>query len=181
MNKAILGIVIVGAFLIGILSANPVVEAVGGWQLAFQGLDTRVTDLENLTPSVDNEFAVLLRDLAPANVGEFWGARDESGGPSSDLNQIFPKGEVPTGTINGFLVKVSAPDTLPVDVRLFLDGSPTTLSCTIPAGSLSCEAVGSVPVVGIGELVMKNEGPNGTPDATGVLREPTALLTMELD
>jgi len=47
MNKAILGIVIAGAFVVGIFSANPVVEAVGGWQLAFEGLDTRITDLEN--------------------------------------------------------------------------------------------------------------------------------------
>ena len=35
MKKAILGIAIAGAFVIGILSANPVVEAVGGWQQAF--------------------------------------------------------------------------------------------------------------------------------------------------
>jgi len=36
MNKlGIWAIAIAGAFLIGILSANPVVEAVGGWQAAF--------------------------------------------------------------------------------------------------------------------------------------------------
>jgi len=50
MNKTILGIAIAGAFLIGILSANPVVEAVGGWQQAFVGLDTRITALENQPP-----------------------------------------------------------------------------------------------------------------------------------
>ena len=48
MNKlGIWAIVIAGAFLIGIVSANPVVEAVGGWQLAFDGLDARITGLEN--------------------------------------------------------------------------------------------------------------------------------------
>jgi len=47
MKKSILlGIAISGAFLIGILSANPVI-AVGGWQLAFDGLDTRITALED--------------------------------------------------------------------------------------------------------------------------------------
>ena len=40
-------IAIAGAFLIGILSANPIVEAVGGWQPAVDGLDTRITTLEN--------------------------------------------------------------------------------------------------------------------------------------
>jgi len=51
MNKlGIWAIVIAGAFVIGVLSANPVVEAVGGWQLAFVGLDTRVTALENPSP-----------------------------------------------------------------------------------------------------------------------------------
>lgn len=35
MNKAILGIAIAGAFLIGAFTANPVVEAVGGWKEAL--------------------------------------------------------------------------------------------------------------------------------------------------
>jgi len=48
LNKlGIWGIAIAGAFVIGILSANPVVEAVGGWQGAFDGLDARITALEN--------------------------------------------------------------------------------------------------------------------------------------
>ena len=48
MNKlGIWAIVVAGAFFLGILTANPVVEAVGGWQGAFEGLDTRITALEN--------------------------------------------------------------------------------------------------------------------------------------
>jgi len=47
MNKTILlGIAITGAFIVGILSANPVGEAVGGWQPVVDGLDARVTALE---------------------------------------------------------------------------------------------------------------------------------------
>ena len=48
MNKlGIWAIAIVAAFFVGILSANPVVEAVSGWKAAFDGLDTRITALEN--------------------------------------------------------------------------------------------------------------------------------------
>jgi len=62
MNKlGIWGIVIAGAFLIGVVSANPVVEAAGGWKATFDDLSsqitsndvdiedhqTRITDLEN--------------------------------------------------------------------------------------------------------------------------------------
>jgi len=47
MNKlGIWAIAVAGAFVIGILSANPVVEAVGGWQPAVAGLDARITALE---------------------------------------------------------------------------------------------------------------------------------------
>jgi len=43
MNKlGIWAIAIAGAFVIGVLSANPVVEAVGGWQLAIQGLQDQI-------------------------------------------------------------------------------------------------------------------------------------------
>ena len=47
MNKlSIWTIAITGAFVIGVLSANPVVEAVGGWQPVVDGLDARITTLE---------------------------------------------------------------------------------------------------------------------------------------
>jgi len=47
MNKlGIWAIAIAGAFVIGVLSANPVVEAVGGWQPVVDGLDARITALE---------------------------------------------------------------------------------------------------------------------------------------
>jgi len=50
MNKlGIWGIVIAGAFFVGVLSANPVVEAVGGWKAAIAGHETRITDLESQT------------------------------------------------------------------------------------------------------------------------------------
>jgi len=48
MRKTILlGIAIASAFIIGTLTTNPVVDAVGGWQLAVDGLDARITALEN--------------------------------------------------------------------------------------------------------------------------------------
>jgi len=46
MNKTILlGIAISGAFIVGILSANPVVEAVGGWQAAFDDLQEQINNI----------------------------------------------------------------------------------------------------------------------------------------
>ena len=53
MNKTIAIAGIISAFFVGILSANPVVEAVGGWQDAFGGLDTRITSLENQPAGVN--------------------------------------------------------------------------------------------------------------------------------
>ena len=54
MHKlGIWAIAIAGAFVIGILSANPVVEAVGGWQAAIAGHETRITDLENQLPGAE--------------------------------------------------------------------------------------------------------------------------------
>jgi len=56
MNKlGILAIAIAGAFLIGILSANPVVEAVGGWKPAVDDLQSQIdaiTSLESPTTYV---------------------------------------------------------------------------------------------------------------------------------
>jgi len=47
MNKlGIWAIAIATAFVIGVLSANPVVEGVGGWQAAIAGHETRITTLE---------------------------------------------------------------------------------------------------------------------------------------
>jgi len=40
-------IAIAGAFVIGVFSANPVVDAAGGWKAAIAGHETRITDLEN--------------------------------------------------------------------------------------------------------------------------------------
>jgi len=47
MNKQVLfGLAITTAFVIGVLSANPVVDAAGGWQPVVDGLDARITALE---------------------------------------------------------------------------------------------------------------------------------------
>ena len=53
MNKAILGIAIAGAFLIGVLSANPVVEAVGGWKVAIADHETRISEIENVLDPIE--------------------------------------------------------------------------------------------------------------------------------
>jgi len=48
-RSLLLGVAISGVLIVGILSTNPVI-AVGGWQLAFDGLDTRITALEVSQP-----------------------------------------------------------------------------------------------------------------------------------
>ena len=72
MNKlGIWAIAIAGAFVIGVLSANPVVEAVGGWQLAVEGLDARITALENQPAPESQLYEVSDTTVIPA--GEFFG------------------------------------------------------------------------------------------------------------
>jgi len=61
-KQVILGIALASAFLIGVLSANPVVEAVGGWQPAVDGLDARITALEN-QPAVTLETITVSESL----------------------------------------------------------------------------------------------------------------------
>ena len=47
MNKlGIWAIVVAGAFFVGVLSANPVVEAVGGWKAAVIELNDDISDIE---------------------------------------------------------------------------------------------------------------------------------------
>ncbi len=53
MNKlGIWAIAIAGAFVIGVLSANPVVEAVGGWQPAIQGLQDQIDSIPAPEPQI---------------------------------------------------------------------------------------------------------------------------------
>jgi len=169
MNKlGIWAIAIAGAFVIGVLSANPVVDAVGGWQAAIAGQEVRISELEEivfkLPIRIDSEGGV--------NVNKFWGIELPLG---DDFFSVTPA-IIPSGTITGFDLVVLGPDTLSVDARLYLDGSPTSLVCTVPAGQISCSATGSVVVTGLSEAAMKNEGPVGMEGINGVLRDPSVLL-----
>ena len=47
-NLGIWGIVIAGAFFVGVLSANPVAEAVGGWKAAIEDLQNQIDNIELL-------------------------------------------------------------------------------------------------------------------------------------
>jgi len=53
MNKTILlGIAISAAFVVGVLSANPVVEAVGGWKTAVADLQAQINGIPTTSTSV---------------------------------------------------------------------------------------------------------------------------------
>jgi len=69
MNKlGIWGIAIAAAFMIGVLSANPVVEAVGGWKAAFDDLQQQINEIE-LLPGPPGETGPQ-GPAAPSNVYE---------------------------------------------------------------------------------------------------------------
>ena len=73
MKKAILGIAIAGAFVIGIFSANPVVEAVGGWKAAIADHETRISEIENVLDPIEtlqvDGLLVQLTQNFPNNIG----------------------------------------------------------------------------------------------------------------
>jgi len=52
-NYGILGIAIGVAFLMGVLTANPVVEAVGGWKAAIADHETRISEIENVMDTIE--------------------------------------------------------------------------------------------------------------------------------
>ncbi len=69
MDKlGIWGIAIAAAFMIGVLSANPVVEAVGGWKAAFDDLQQQINEIE-LLPGPQGEQGEQ-GPAAPSNVYE---------------------------------------------------------------------------------------------------------------
>jgi len=177
-KQLIFGIAIASAFVIGVLSANPVVEAVGGWQLAIQGLDTRITDLES---SVGNpiEMQVELASEAGVRADEFW-ALDSN--PNTDFFSASPATiSFGPATITSFELGSISPVVTSVDVRVYLDGNPTSLVCTVPAGETECSVSGGSVPAPIGSLIaMKSEGPDEGPVNSGTLFDPTALVTMQL-
>jgi len=172
MNKlGIWAIAIAGAFVIGILSANPVVDAVGGWQAAIAGQEVRLSELEEIVFNLP----ITIASKAAVDVNVFWGLETSIGNDFFSVTPVI----IPSGTIIGYDLEIIDIDTLSVDTRLYLDGSPTSLVCTVPAGQLSCSATGSVVVTGLSEVAMKNEGPVGVPGNTGLLRDPTVILTTQ--
>jgi len=100
MNKlGIWLIAIATAFVIGVLSANPVVDAVGGWKGAFDGLDTRITALETAT-TVELYTVSFTKDTSPPQSVEL---NCNSGDTVVSGYVIFPEGdtaEVNTVAIN---------------------------------------------------------------------------------
>jgi len=72
MNKlGIWGIAIAGAFVVGILTANPVVEAVGGWKAAIAGHEARIAVIEDVLDPIEtiqvDGLLVEARSSGPSN------------------------------------------------------------------------------------------------------------------
>jgi len=83
MNKlGIWAIAIAGAFLIGILSANPVVEAVGGWQGALEIKHFTTTEVSGFFIISDSD--VTSQSVVTLSVDEVQAGTD----PDSEANCI---------------------------------------------------------------------------------------------
>jgi len=107
MNRlGIWAIAIAGAFVIGILSANPVVEAVGGWKAAVDGLDTRITTLENQQPT---ELYTKTQNLVLAD--------------NSVKQIVTQKCDVGDTVVNGYLKHFTSETVPKIDVNQFTSGA----------------------------------------------------------
>ena len=140
------GIAIAGACFVGVLSANPVVEAAGGWKAAFDDLLAQITS--NDAEIADHETRVTDLETQSAKIFKF----------GSTANVGIPRGLGPTqmvgfdGTITKFVYSFtmdSVVPPLPVTVILRVNNIDTSLSCQITAitGTLvTCSPTGSIPV-----------------------------------
>jgi len=97
MNKlGIWGIVIAGAFFVGVFSANPSVEAVGGWKAAFDDLLAQIT-------SNDTDIADLQAQIN-ALTGEHIIRFDSGNNQEVNVNPLFfINGNNEGSPLNGFL------------------------------------------------------------------------------
>jgi len=121
MNKlGIWGLVIAVAFVVSVLSANPVVEAVGGWQNAFDGLDTRITDLE----SSEHTHPLVLRFL-DTSVRDVFTTVDpqQMVGIDGQLTKFIFRFDVGTADV----------PPIPVMAIVLVNNSPTALTCDVLA------------------------------------------------
>jgi len=164
LNKlGIWAIAIVAAFVVGVLSANPVVEAAGGWKAAIESLVERVTDLENKPITItqlargngyvdeDFERGIKFIESHSSNSGSLF-VLDINGEKTSGFNIIFRDvGQAQTmisykielfGTSN--FQKFSEPHD--IQTVLYVDGNPTTMQCLIPFGQNECVAAGNVSI-----------------------------------
>jgi len=163
-NSIIISGVII-AFVAGTLIFNSnFAEAVGGWRLFFEGLEERVTDLENkpITISklarggdyVDEDFerGIILIDLHSSVAGAI-SVLDNNGEKTSGFNIIFRDvGQAQTMISYKFEVFDGNSDfekfLEPHDIQtvLYVDGNPTTMQCLIPFGQSECIATGNISI-----------------------------------
>ena len=139
MNKlGIWAIAIVGAFVIGILSANPVVEAVGGWKAAVIELNDDISDIE-----------LFLEERS-----DFWEFLEESGEEffESQIYEVSGVSVIPAGETFGNRVSLRC-----LDGDWYLS-EPTRFTMTIDPSIVETFAVG----IGPGNTSPVAEGNPGT-------------------
>jgi len=157
MNKTILlGIAIATAFVIGILSANPVVEAVGGWKAAVADLQDQIDALIGGPVDADTLDSLDSTDFASSEhthplVLRFF---REQGNVPSVFTTLGPHQMASIdGQLTKFIYRVASIQPsippIPVVATVFVNNSPTTLTCDVSAvlnTVVTCMANTPVPV-----------------------------------
>jgi len=109
LNKlGIWGIVIAGAFFVGVLSANPVVEAAGGWKAAVIELSGDISDIE-----------LFLEERS-----DFWEFLEEGGEEAfeSQVYEVSGVSVIPANEVFGNEVQLRC-----LDGDVYLTADPITL------------------------------------------------------
>jgi len=131
----VFAVVIVAAFVVGILSANPVVEAVGGWKEAIADHETRITDLENQSQEI-LRFSSQASSIPLGN---------RALGPTQ---MVGIDGSITKFTFRITSVTTNVPPTQ-ITATVNVNGVVTTLSCQVDAilnTVVTCMGTGSIPV-----------------------------------
>jgi len=166
MNKlGIWAIVISGAFLIGVLSANPVVEAVGGWQGAFDVLNSKTIKVIRFdggapSPFTNNEVYIIDHTDASFNAGVL---RDfEIASTMVGVNGAITKFHYQTGRIDTNVNGIT------ITATLYKNAQPTSFTCSIVTGiSNICEVEGFLEVVETDRIAVTDISINSNPDVFG--------------
>jgi len=172
-RTVIIVIAVLAGFVIGIIFANPVVEAVGGWKAAFEILQLQIDAITAGTPVFFGS-----NGLDP-NAIQFAGTT----GPCVGAGITFCEMVMPFDGTFTRLTLSSASGTTgqspgtgeSYTVTLLVDGASTSLSCTISGSGTDCvDSSNNVPVSFQDRIVVKLTSSSG---ASSTIVSSSAVFT----